>query len=61
VLRQIVELIPTHLVSKLAKQTGVQAKTRSFSALWMKRHIAELLRRWGTACVNASLKRHTVS
>ena len=31
------------------------------AALWMKRDIAELLRRCGTACVNASLKRHTVS
>ena len=40
ILRQIVELIPTHLVAKLARQTGVEAKTRSFSA-WS--HVVSLL------------------
>jgi len=32
VLRQVCELIPTHLVAKLARETRVEAKCRSFSA-----------------------------
>ena len=32
ILRQLCNLIPTHLVPKLARETGVDAKARSFSA-----------------------------
>lgn len=40
VLQQLCNLIPTHLVSKLAKQYGVQAKARTFSP-WS--HVVSLL------------------
>ena len=40
VLRQICELIPTHLVAKLARQTGVDEKARTFSP-WS--HVVALL------------------
>jgi hypothetical protein len=40
VLRQLVELIPTHLVSKLARKHGVDAKARTFSP-WS--HVVALL------------------
>ena len=40
VLRQLVELIPTHLVAKLARETGVDAMARTFSA-WS--HVVALL------------------
>ena len=31
VLRQLVELIPTHLVAKLARETGADTRARTFS------------------------------
>jgi hypothetical protein len=40
ILRQIVELIPSHLVPKLARETGVEGKARSFSS-WS--HVVSLL------------------
>jgi hypothetical protein len=40
ILRQIVELIPTHLVPKLARRHGVDAKSRTFSP-WS--HVVSLL------------------
>jgi hypothetical protein len=40
ILRQIVELIPSHLAPKLARETGVQGKARSFSS-WS--HVVSLL------------------
>ena len=40
VLRQLCNLIPTHLVPKLARETGVDKKARSFSP-WS--HLVSLL------------------
>jgi len=40
VLRQLVELIPTHLVAKLARTHGVDAQARTFSP-WS--HVVTLL------------------
>src|SRR5439155_26646902 len=40
ILRQLVELIPTHLVPKLARQFGVEAQARTFSPF---SHVVALL------------------
>jgi len=63
VLRQLCELIPTHLVAKLARETGVDLKERTFSC-WS--HVvamiyAQISQAWSLNDVCDALRLHITS